>query len=227
MRLCLSCGLLAALLVPLASATPVPLLPGVTSEQHVEFTSHGPVAFTVITAPAPVGLTTIGPVLGGGTVTGPRQTMTQLAESVSGNAVTAGVNGDFFTGAQAVPQGIVMIDGALEHTPTPAHTSIGFDTTGGMHVGRISFSGTWQGTGQRRPVAGVNQQPRPGQTVLFTAAYGTATPNIQNAAEVVLEPFPTAAIDSDLTAPVAAVSSGATPIPRRRSSRPRLLRAPR
>ncbi len=213
MRLVLSCGLLAVLLVPLASATPVTLLPGVTSERHVELTPHGPVAYTVITAPAPVGLTTIGPVLGGGTVTGPRQTMTQLAESVSGDGVTAGVNGDFFSGANAVPQGIVMIDGALEHTPTPAHTSIGFDTAGGMHVGRITFSGTWQGTGQRRPLAGVNQQPRSGQAVLFTPAYGASTPNIENAAEVVLEPFPSAAIATDLTAPVTTVSSGATPIP--------------
>lgn len=213
MRLVLFCGLLAVLLVPLASATPVPLLPGVSSEQHLEFTSHGPVAYTVITAPAPVGLTTIGPVLGGGTVTGPRQTMTQLEESVSGNAVAAGVNGDFFSGAKAVPEGIVMIDGALEHTPTPAHSSIGFDAAGGMHVGRISFSGTWQGTGQRRPLAGVNQQPRSGQAVLFTPAYGAATPDLQNAAEVVLEPFPSAAIDTDLTAPVTTVTSGSVPIP--------------
>ena len=172
-----------------------------TSEQHVELTPHGPVAYTVITAPAPVGLTTIGPVLGGGTVTGPRQTMTQLEERSPGTAIAAGVNGDFFSGAKAVPEGIVMIGGALEHTPTPAHSSIGFDANGGMHVGRISFTGTWQGTGQRRPLAGVNQQPRSGQTVLFTPAWGAATPNLPNAAEVVLEPFPAAAIDTDLTRP--------------------------
>ncbi len=214
MRFVLACGLVAVLLVPLASAQgPVPLTPGATWEQHVELTPHGPVAYTVITAPAPVGLTTIGPVLGGGTVTGPRQTMTQLEESVSGNAVAAGVNGDFFSGAMAVPEGIVMIGGALEHTPTPAHSSIGFDASGNMHVGRISFSGTWQGTGQRRPLAGVNQQPRSGQTVLFTPAWGAATPAAQNATEVVLEPFPAAAIDTDLTATVSSVTSGATPIP--------------
>jgi hypothetical protein len=214
MRLVLACGLAAVLLVPLASAQgPVPLMPGVTSEQHVELTPHGPVAYTVITAPAPVGLTTIGPVLGGGTVTGPRQTMTQLEESVSGNAVAAGVNGDFFSGTKAVPQGIVMSGGALERTPTPAHSSIGFDAAGAMHVGRISFTGTWQGTGQRRPIAGVNEQPRSGQTVLFTPAWGTTTPDLQNAAEVVLEPFPSAATNTDLSAAVSSVTSGAIPIP--------------
>ena len=41
-----------------------------------------------------------------------------------------------------------------------------------MHVGRISFTGTWQGTGQRRPLAGVNQQPQANQTVLFTPGVG-------------------------------------------------------
>ena len=53
-----------------------------------------------------------------------------------------------------------MQNGALVRVPTPAHSSIGFDANGTMHVGRISFSGTWKGTGQRRPLEGVNQQPR-------------------------------------------------------------------
>ena len=123
--------LLACLLVPIAAAETTPLVPGVTWEQHVELTPHGPVAYTVITTPAPVGLTTIGPVLGGGTITGPRQSMTQLEESVSGNGIAGGVNGDFFSGTNAIPSGIVMIGGRLEHTPTPAHSSIGFDANGG------------------------------------------------------------------------------------------------
>ena len=40
-----------------------------------------------------------------------------------------------------------MQNGALVRVPTPAHSSIGFDSNGTMHVGRISFSGTWKGTG--------------------------------------------------------------------------------
>src|SRR3954467_3532021 len=161
------------LVVPLAaSQEPEPLVPGVSWEQHVELTPHGPVAYTVITAPAPGGLTTIRPVLGGGTVTGPKQTMTQLEESISGNGVAGGVNGDFVTGSSSVPVGIVVVDGALQHSPTPAHSSIGFDANGTMRVGRISFSGTWQGAGQRRPLAGVNERPRGAQTVLFTPAWG-------------------------------------------------------
>jgi hypothetical protein len=205
--------LLASLLVPIAAAETTPLVPGVTWEQHVDLTPHGPVAYTVITAPAPVGLTTIGPVLGGGTITGPRQSMTQLEESVSGNGIAGGVDGDFFSGSNAIPNGIVMIGGTLEHTPTPARSSIGFDASGGMHVGRVSFSGTWQGSGQRRPLAGVNQRPRGAQTVLFTPAWGPATPDLPNAAEVVLEPFPPATVGTDLVATVSTIATGPTPIP--------------
>ena len=205
--------LLACLLVPIAAAETTPLVPGVTWEQQVELTPHGPVAYTVITTPAPVGLTTIGPVLGGGTITGPRQSMTQLEESVSGNGIAGGVNGDFFSGTNAIPSGIVMIGGQLEHTPTPAHSSIGFDANGGMHVGRISFSGTWQGSGQRRPLTGVNQRPHGAQTVLFTPAWGPATPDLPNAAEVVLDPFPPATVGADLSASVSSVVTGPTPIP--------------
>ena len=202
------------LLVPLAAAQePAELVPGVTWEQHVELTPHGPVAYTVITAPAPLGLTTIRPVLGGGTVTGPRQTMTQLEESIGGDGIAGGINGDFVSGASSIPTGIVVVGGALEHTPTPAHSSIGFDANGTMHVGRISFSGTWQGSGQRRPLAGVNERPRSGDSVLFTPAWGATTPDLPNAADAVLEPFPAADPGSDLEATVASVATGSTPIP--------------
>ena len=145
-------ALAAFLLVPLAAAQePEQLVPGVTWEQHVELTPHGPVAYTVITAPAPTGLTTIRPVLGGGTITGPKQTMTQLEESISGNGIAGGINGDFTGPVNSIPNGIVVVGGALEHTPTPARSSIGFDASGQMHVGRVPFSGTWQGSGQREP----------------------------------------------------------------------------
>ncbi len=215
MRRVLLCTLaLGVLLVPLAGAqTPEPLQPGVTFQKYTELTAHGPVVYSVITAPPPGGLETIGPVLAGNTVTAPRATVTQIEQAASAGAVVAGVNGDFLTTGGNAPSGIVMSGGALERIPTPAKSSIGFDSSGGMHVGRISFSGTWQGTGQRRPIAGVNQQPHGSQTVLFTPAWGASTPNVANAVTVVLEPFPAAAVDTDLTASVSATGSGSTPIP--------------
>jgi hypothetical protein len=203
-----------ALAVPLASAaTPVALMPGVSFQKYTELTSHGPVAYSVITSAAPTGLTSIEPVLGGGTVTGPRETIKQLEESVTAIETVAGVNGDFFGGTHAIPAGIVMADGALERIPTPAHSSIGFDANGGMHVGRISFSGTWQGTGQRRPLTAVNQQPKADQTVLFTPAWGSETPALASGAVAVLEPFPAAGINTDLAATVSAIPDGGGSVP--------------
>ena len=207
-------ALAAFLLVPLASAQePEQLVPGVTWEQHVELTPHGPVAYTVITAPAPTGLTTLRPVLGGGTITGPKQTMTQLEESISGNGIAGGINGDFTGPVNSIPNGIVVVGGALEHTPTPARSSIGFDASGQMHVGRVPFSGTWQGSGQREPIAGVNARPQSGQTILFTPAWGATTPDLPNAATVTLDPFPATDPGADLHASVTAVGMGATAIP--------------
>ncbi len=214
MRRLLACAVVSsALLVPLASAEePVALMPGVSFQRYTELTSHGPVAYSVFSSAAPTGLTSIGPVLGGGTITGPRETLKQLEESVSSIETVAGVNGDFFGGPQAVPSGIVMTGGALERIPTPARSSIGFDASGGMHVGRISFSGTWQGTGQRRPLTAVNQQPKANQTILFTPAWGASTPGVASGAVAVLEPFPSAGINTDLNATVATIPDGSGPV---------------
>ena len=63
-RLAAALSVLALLALP-AAAAPVELMPGVTCEQQVQFTPRGPVALTVITAPRPGGLTTIGPVARG------------------------------------------------------------------------------------------------------------------------------------------------------------------
>src|SRR5262249_56335926 len=92
-------------------------------------------------------------------------------------------------------------------------SSIGFDANGSMHVGRISFSGTWKGTGQRRPLDGVNQQPRGGQVILFTPAWGASTPDLAAAAYAVLQPFPAAGIGTDLNASVSAAGTGQVAIP--------------
>ena len=69
-----------------------------------------------------------------------------------------------------------MSGGVLAHPPLSARSSIGIDTAGALHVDRVKFFGTWKGTGQRRPLAGINQTPAPGQVVLFTPAYGARTP---------------------------------------------------
>ncbi len=101
-----------------------------------------------------------------------------------------------------------MQGGALEHTPYGTRSALGVDTAGVLHVDRLKLFGTWQGTGQRRPLGAIDEVPAAGQTALFTPAYGAAVPKVANAAEVVLDPFPLAAPNVPLSAPVTAVGAG-------------------
>ena len=157
--------------------------------------------------------------------------MTQIQRSLGNTAITAGINGDFAS-ASGTPNGIVVRDGVYQHTPTPGRSSIGFDGSGTLRVTRFSFAGTWKGTGQRRPLAGINQKPKGNQTVLFTPAWGATTPALANATAVVLQPFPAATPNTDLQGAAGETATGAVPIPpdgavlvatgaRRRSSRTR------
>ena len=101
------------------------------------------------------------------------------------------------------------------HTPLSTRSSAGVDTSGALHVDRVKFFGTWRGTGQRRPLNGINETPKSGGVILFTPAYGARTPSVPGAAEIVLQPFPAATPNTDLTATVTAVGAGngGTPIP--------------
>lgn len=216
LRKLLATGVLAAALATPAHAQPVPLMPGVTSERQVQFTPHGPVGLTVVTGPPPGsagGLYSLGPVLAGGTITGAREPVTDLEREVSGSSTAVGINGDFSIGADAHPSGIVVSGGAYQHGPSPARSSVAIDAAGALHVGRLSFAGTWKGSGQRRPVDGINQKPRGSQTVLFTSAWAGVTPAVANGFAVVLQPFPVSTPNTDLTAPVASTATGPVAVP--------------
>ena len=199
-----------------AAAGPLELMPGVTYEKAVQFTPHGAVVLHVITAPKPdpAGLFEVGPVLGRGTVIGGRERVTQIERDVSSQATVAGINGDFFSGADGHPAGVFMSGGVLVHPPLSGRSSIGFDSAGLLHVDRVKFFGTWKGTGQRRPLNGFNEAPAPGEVILFTPSYGPIAPVVPGAAEVVLQPFPAALPNVDLAANVSAVGvNGGEAIP--------------
>jgi hypothetical protein len=204
LRKLLASGVLAAALATPAYAQPVPLMPGVTYERQVQFTPHGPVGVTVVTGPPPGaagGLYSLGPVLAGGTIRGARERVTDLEREVSGTSTAVGINGDFSSGADAHPSGIVVSGGAYQHGPSPARSSVAIDAAGALHVGRLSFAGTWKGSGQRRPVDGINQKPRGNQTVLFTSAWAGVTPAVTNGFAVVLQPFPVPTPNTGRTSP--------------------------
>jgi hypothetical protein len=210
------CLLMAIFAAP-AHAQGTPLMPGVTYEKTVEFTPHGAVVIHVLTAPRPGdqnGLYQLAPVLAKGTVLGGKQRVTQMEKDVSNQATVAGINGDLFSATDGHPAGVFMQGGLLQHPPLSTRSSIGVDSAGALHVDRVKFFGTWRGTGQRRPLSGLNDVPKGGQVMLFTPAFGARTPLVPGAAEIVLQPFPAAAPNTDLVATVTATAvGGGTAIP--------------
>ncbi len=209
--------LLAVAFAAPARAQGTTLLPGVTYDQAVEFTPHGAVGLHVLTAPRPGdqnGLFELTPVLAHGTVLGGREKVTQIEKDVSAQATVAGINGDLFGAGDGHPAGIVMTGGVLAHPPLGSRSSIGVDSAGGLHVDRVKFFGTWRGTGQRRTLSALNQVPAQGQVVLLTPAFGPMAPAIAGSAEIVLQSFPAATANTDLSAAVTAVGvNGGEPIP--------------
>jgi hypothetical protein len=202
---------------PVAAPEAVPvrgqqLMPGVIYSRQLEFTAHGPVVMHVISAPKPVGLYALKPVLSNNAILG-RERVTLMQRRVSGEATVAGVNGDLFSFSDGHPTGALIRGGVLDSAPVGFRSSIGIDTDGVLHVERVQLAGTWQGSGQRR-ILGINEPPRAGRTTLYTPAWGARTPAEDGGAQAILRSFPLSAPNTPLASTVAEyVSGGNQPIP--------------
>src|SRR5438105_4295737 len=187
-------------------------MPGVTFAKQVQFTLHGPVGIDVLTAPRPGGLYSLQPVLADELVQGTEK-LTAIEQRLSGSATTAGVNGDI-TASGGRPDGFLLRNGALDHDPRSARTSIGVDTVGGLHLDRLSIYGYWQGAKTRRAFTLLNEPPPATGTTLYTPAWGPSTPAAASSVAVVLRPFPPPAANADLVGTSAQiVPGGAAAIP--------------
>ena len=206
-------GALALLVAAPAAAAPRLLMPGVVYEKQVQFTSRGPVVIHVLTAPRPGGLHALKPVLSNGMIQG-LQTVTSMQQDVSSIATVAGVNGDLFNWQDGHPTGGLIRDGVLEHRPSPDRSTIGIDSGGNLRVERLSLFGTWQGSGQRRPLLALNEPPGPNGISLYTPAWGPATPAVPGAYEVVISPLPPTVANIEVSGPVVQTAqNGGTQIP--------------
>ena len=202
-------SLAAAMLVPSASAAPVrgqSLMPGVVFSRQVEFTAHGPVVLNVVSAPRPQGLYSLRAALSNGAVQG-RERLTDMEKEVSGQTTVVGVSGDYFDSRWGSPSSIVIRGGVLNAGTLGGRSAAGFDSAGKLHVDRVALDGSWQGTGQYRPLT-LNAPPSRSPVTLYTPAWGTTTPAESGTTEVVLAPFPAAAPNVVLSAPVTQVLSG-------------------
>jgi Phosphodiester glycosidase len=215
-RTAVICALCAGVLAaPISAATPVrgqQLMPGVIYSRQLEFTAHGPVVMHVISAPRPVGLYALKPVLSNNAILG-RERVTLMQRRVSGEATVAGVNGDLFSFSDGHPTGALIRGGVLDSAPTGFRSSTGIDTDGVLHVERVQLAGTWQGSGQRR-ILGINEPPRAGRTTLYTPAWGARTPAEDGGAQAILRSFPPSAPNTPLASTVADYATGGNqPIP--------------
>ncbi|HVR12524.1 MAG TPA: hypothetical protein VMS41_01995, partial [Gaiellaceae bacterium] len=135
LRRAIICALFAGLFVAsgvAGAATPArgqTLVPGVIYSRQVEFTAHGPVVIHVISAPKPVGLYGLKPVLSNNTIIG-RERVTSMQKRVSGDATVAGVNGDLFSFTDGHPTGGLIRGGILDSAPVDFRSTVGIDTDG-------------------------------------------------------------------------------------------------
>ena len=203
-----------ALALPAHAQTSAPMLlmPGVTYQRQVAFTSRGPVVLDVVTAPKPDGsLYTLGPALAHGTLFG-TEPLTGIEKDASGAATVVGVNGDFFAG-NGPPTGIVMQNGALLSAPISSRSSLGIAPDGTLTVARVAFDGTWRGTGQRRQLD-LNDRPVAGHTTLYTPAWGATTPAEPGVVEDVIAGLPPLQPNHVISGVVTQVDgAGGVPIP--------------
>ena len=214
-RVVLIALLLAGAFAAPARSQPVQLIPGtpaLTFEKQAVFTIHGLVGINVLVAPKPGGLWSLQPQLSNELIQGTEK-LTVIEQRLAGSATTAGVNGDVVASGGR-PDGLLERNGVLDHDPRTARTSIGVDTSGGLHFDRISLYGYWQGAKARHAFADLNEPPTASGTTLYTPAWGPATPAAANGVAVVLRPFPAAAPNTDLVGTSAqVVSGGAVAIP--------------
>jgi hypothetical protein len=207
-------GLLALILAAPAAAQTTTLMPGVTYDQAIQFTPHGPVAMHVVIGPQPTGLYALRPVLSNESIVG-LEKVTAMQRRLSSTATMVGINGDFYAPDTGRPSGVLMRDGVVDSPPSGDRSSVGLSPEGSIDIRRVEFFGTWRGLGQRRTLTDMNQAPKQNAISLFTPSYGATTPAQAGVSEVVLQPFPPATPNTDLTGTVVAFSGvGGTPIPR-------------
>ncbi|HXF98974.1 MAG TPA: phosphodiester glycosidase family protein, partial [Gaiellaceae bacterium] len=188
-----------------AQAQPLPLFPGVSYERDVQLTPHGPVAIHVVRGPRPVGLYRLRPALSNEAVLG-RETVSSMQRRLASEATMVGVNGDYSRFADGKPSGLLIRDGVLITPPHRARSSLGIGLDGQLDVRRVALSATWRGAGEGHRLDELNGVPGRNGAALFTSDWGPATPRIPGAYAAVLSPFPPAAPNAELAAPVAATA---------------------
>jgi hypothetical protein len=199
----------ALLFVPSAPAAVTQLMPGVSYQRILRWTSAGPVVMYVVTAPKPQGLYRLTPLLSNGTIIG-RETVSSMQRDASAQMTTVGVNGDFFHWTGGWPSGLLIRNGVVEHQSALGRASVGVDSGATLRTEKVPWAGRWHGPdGVWYPVSQLNEPPRANAAALFTPVWGADTPAVKNGVTIVLEPFPPTTARTDLVGTIVSVTNGA------------------
>ena len=199
-------AVLAALVfAPSSAAATTELMPGVSYQRILRWTSAGPMVMYVVTAPKPQGLYRLMPLLSNGTIIG-RETVSSMQRDVSSQMTTVGVNGDFFSWTGGWPSGLLMRSGVVEHQSALGRAALGIDSSATLHTEKVQWYGRWHGPdGVWYPMSQLNEPPRKNAASLFTPVWGGDVAAVKGATSIVLEPFPPAAPRQDLVGTIASI----------------------
>jgi Phosphodiester glycosidase len=165
----------------------VEVTPGIGYQRQVR--DGGQVVHVVRAAPSPrVGLA---PALAAGSPVA-RGPLTAAVGARLDQGVVAGMNGDFFSYDTNSPSGVLLIGGDLIHEPEASRPALVLPPSGVLASAGLVLQGRFQAvdpTGARRfairAFAGINRPPQRGsETILYTPAFGPATPKGSSVYEV-------------------------------------------
>jgi hypothetical protein len=169
-----------------SDATASSLMPGVTYQKELRWSSAGPFVLHVVTGPQPGGLFALRPVLAHNRV-GSRETVSSMQRRLSRRATVVGVNGDFFALLTGGPSGLLVRGGRVASSTQGRRSSLGVGADGTLRIDRLRDTNTWTVPGyDTRRLHRINKGvARPGLT-LFTPSWGVSTPASKTRVDVVL-----------------------------------------
>jgi hypothetical protein len=126
----------------------------------------------------------------------------------------AGINADFHDPMSGQPAGGVVSGGRLLRSPVPGRPQLIVTRSGGLQAGPLDWSGTVTASDNGRvAIGGVNVGPLPGDVVLYSPAWGGATPDGADTELVVRSAGPIGVIGATTPVEIVAVRSDPGPIP--------------
>jgi hypothetical protein len=191
----------------LAATSSTQLLPGITYTREDRWTTAGPLVIHVLTGPAPGRLYGLRPTMAFNRVTG-RETVSAMQRRMTSRATVAGVNGDFFGLLSRAPSGMFMRN-TLAVTPQPGRSTLGLASGGSLRVNRVRHRSSVTVAGYNPlSLTHVNRGLLVPGMALFTPSWGSSTPVIARALDVVLTNVPKMVPEGDVPGTVIAVRRG-------------------